>query len=134
MDNDRHRQIRIIMDSRDEEGIRKIYPDAEFMPWDDPPIGQRVTKAAVPGSPPEIGTVVGNVQERESPANHCPSCTCVKDNIFYLWWKVRWEGWWGYPGKGYRKYAPEEKHPDDTQGMESLEWPPNLRRVGGKSE
>lgn len=53
------------------EDILKIYPDAKWMPWDDPPIGQHVFDIENPG---QLGIIVGRAVSRWHPAHGCPSC------------------------------------------------------------
>jgi len=125
------------MDEHDTDTIRAAFPNARWMPWDDPPVGAQVRREGA-----GTGVVVGRFQSPMRKAHHdCPCCRCPDVEVapeFKGWWIVRWddrfvrrEGLFivscskDYPGS----FAVETLCSKDDPGsfvVETLEWPPSL--------
>lgn len=101
-----------------EERIRKVFPDAVWMPWDAPPVGQAVLYNG------KRATVLRRWECLEPLYHvpHCGTCTCpaaplVPDSL-HGWWEVLVEA-----PDGFRIGGPSAAI---VYGYTALEWPPDL--------
>lgn len=107
----------------DEATIRRIWPQAVWMPWDAAPAGTRVRK--VDGWW-RIGTVLRAYEPRDQPlpTPHCGSCSCVQSmEALRGYWEIAWDLWY-VPDGAARVMVPEGS--DGAEQLVSLEWPPSL--------
>ena len=90
---------------------RHYYPDAQFAPWDDPPVGRRVEKDNM------TGVVVGmDLREFISEKLHrdCATCLCPNENPLFGWWRIK---------------SDRYKHPDTGEAHVMIEYPPGWKLV-----
>jgi hypothetical protein len=101
------------------EEARKNWPEAEFLPFDPPPVGEKLALTSdVDGSVRRIVTVLRSSREYELGVKHivCPTCKCDEKLVISTlagWWIVRWDG---------------ETDTRTGKEMETVEFPPKLKR------
>jgi len=96
----------------------KFYPEAEFAPWDPPPIGTRVQRESDSGV--HFGRVVGaSLNETQTGRVHlnCSTCSCQISNPYFGWWEIE-----------------SERYKDSSTGRPEvmLEYPPAWKRAKGQ--
>jgi hypothetical protein len=65
----------------------KYYPEAEFEPWGDPPIGLRVERISGGHTGRVVGRVLAEFNDRPHILN-CSTCSCKTPNVFFGWWEI----------------------------------------------
>ncbi len=86
----------------DTDTLRSAWPDRTWQPWEDPPIGTRVTRSGLSGT--VVGRCVNRV--RTSHSDVCASCTCLQPDPLFGRWLVRLDC-----------------------DVDAIDYPPTLRRV-----
>ena len=113
------------------EEVLEVFPNAVFMPWEEPTPSLRIKKGGGVQGSIDTGTVIGREEAMQvpEPDHRCPMCRCMKPNPFYQWWKIRWDGWYKDPkGLGFRFYKADEV-PKNIEPMIGLEYPPTLEKI-----
>lgn len=118
------------------EEVIAAWPEAIWMPWDDPPVNATVLQRADGNGRRRPVKVIARYHAGPARRPHdCPSCRCdplPQSQICLDYWVVEWLDVWGAPktaveaGDAFR-YAPPGS--EDAAPIQSLEYPPSLGRV-----
>ena len=108
-----------------EAEVRAVWPEAVWMPWQEPLLGQRVTNGHWVG--PVVGPLPEQQAQRRRLHKDCPGCSCDGGLQWPAgFWFVQADGWWSDDwGGGYKA----ETCPQGCKPMRVLLYVPSLRPV-----